>query len=74
MEVFCALAIAGTQAAALQITELVEHKQPIVAGASEVTIVGRSLLFDMDRVDAQDGKVFVASQKLSLKVSNLVGG
>ena len=47
-----AMNIAGTQGTPFQITELVEQEKGMVAGAAEVTIVRRSLLFAMGRADA----------------------
>jgi hypothetical protein len=45
-----AVDIAGTQAAPLQITELVEHEQRVQAPRPEMTIPRRSLLIAVDRV------------------------
>ena len=46
-----AVDIAGTQGAPFQIAELVEQEQRMVAGAAEVAVVGRALLFAMGRAD-----------------------
>jgi len=47
-----AVNVAGTQGTPFQIAELVEQKQGMIAGASEVTVVGRSFLVAMGRADA----------------------
>ena len=47
-----AINIAGAQRTPLKVTELVEQEQRMVAGAAEVIIVSRSLLFAMGRTDA----------------------
>ncbi len=47
-----AMNIAGAQRTPLKVTELVEQEQRMLAGAAEVTIVSRSLLFFMGRTDA----------------------
>ena len=44
--------VAGTQGTPFQITELVEQEQGMVAGASEVSVVGRSFLVAVGRADA----------------------
>ena len=41
--------VARTQHAAFQITELIEHEQRVIAGASEVPVVGRALLISVAR-------------------------
>ena len=46
------VAIAGAHRTPLKVTELVEQEQRMLAGAAEVTIVSRSLLFFMGRTDA----------------------
>ena len=45
--------VAGTQGAPFQITELVEQEQGMVASASEVSVVGCSLLVAVGRADAR---------------------
>jgi len=45
--------VARTQRAALQVAELVEHEQRVVAGAGEVAVVGGAFLFAMRRADAR---------------------
>jgi heme A synthase len=47
-----AVNVAGTQATPFQIAELVEQEKRMVAGAAEVTVVGRALLFAVGRADA----------------------
>ena len=44
-----AVDVAGPQDAALQVAELVEHEQRVVAGAAEVAVPGRALLLAMGR-------------------------
>ena len=48
----CGVHVARTQGAPFQIAELVEHEQRMIAGTSEVTVVGGSFLFAMGRADA----------------------
>ena len=43
----CGVHVARTQGAPFQIAELVEHEQRMIAGTSEVTVVGGSFLFAM---------------------------
>jgi hypothetical protein len=45
--------VAGAQATSLQVAELVEQKQGMVAGAAEVAVVGRALLVAIGRADAR---------------------
>ena len=45
--------VAGPQRAALQIAELVEHEEGMVAGAAEMTVVGGALLVAEGRADAR---------------------
>ena len=47
-----AMNIAEAQRTPLKVTERVEQEQRMLAGAAEVTIVSRSLLFFMGRTDA----------------------
>jgi hypothetical protein len=44
--------IAGAERAAFQITELVEHKERVVAGAFVVAVPDAQLLLAMSRTDA----------------------
>ena len=46
-----AVDITGSKHAPLQIAELVEHEEWMVAGATEVAVVGSALLFAMGRAD-----------------------
>ena len=46
-----AVHVARTQGATLQIAELVEHEQRVIARAAEVTVVGRALLVTVGRAD-----------------------
>ena len=46
-----AVDITGSKHAPLQITELVEHEEWMVAGATEVAVVGSALLFAMGRAE-----------------------
>ncbi len=39
-----AVHVAGAQRATLQVAELVEHEQRVIAGAAEVAVIGRALL------------------------------
>jgi hypothetical protein len=41
--------VAGAQEASLQVTELVEAEQRVIAGAAEMPIVSRSLLIAVGR-------------------------
>jgi hypothetical protein len=45
--------IAGTQRAAFQITELVEHEQRVIAGASVMAVPDAHLLFAVGRAHAR---------------------
>ncbi len=47
-----AVNVAGTQGTPFQIAELVEQEKGMIAGASEVTVVGLSFLVAMGRADA----------------------
>ena len=44
--------VAGPQGTSLQVTELVEHEQRVIAGAAEVAVVGRAFLLAMSGADA----------------------
>ena len=46
-----AVHVAGAQRATLQVAELVEHEQRMIAGAAEVAVVGRALLLAECRAD-----------------------
>ena len=46
-----AVHIAGAKRAALQIAELVEHEQRMIAGAAEMAVVGRAFLLAMGRAN-----------------------
>jgi len=48
-----AVHVAGTQRAAFQIAELVEHEQRMIAGASVMTVPDAHLLLPMGRADAR---------------------
>ena len=48
-----AVNVAGTQGAALQIAELVEHEQRMIAGAFVMAVPDAHLLFAMGRADAR---------------------
>ena len=39
-----AVHVAGAQRATLQVAELVEHEQRVIAGAAEVAVIGRARL------------------------------
>ena len=39
-----AVHVVGAQRATLQVAELVEHEQRVIAGAAEVAVIGRALL------------------------------
>jgi hypothetical protein len=56
-----AVDVARPQGTALEVAELVEHEQRMVAGAAEVTVVGRTLLLAPGRalraVDVEDDTV-----------------
>ncbi len=56
-----AVDVAGAQGAALQVAELVEHEQRVIAGAAEVAVVGRAFLLAMGRAD---GAVHVEHDQL----------
>jgi hypothetical protein len=43
--------VAGAQRTTLQVAELVEHEQRVIAGAAEMTVVGRAFLLAMGRAD-----------------------
>jgi hypothetical protein len=45
--------VAGTQRAAFEVAELVEQEQGMTAGATEVAVVGRSLMVTVGRADAR---------------------
>ncbi len=44
--------VAGTQGTPFKVAELVKEEKGMIAGASEVSVVGRALLFAMGRADA----------------------
>ena len=44
-----AMDVAGTQGVSLQIAELVEHEKRVVAGTSEMAVVGRAFLITVGR-------------------------
>ena len=44
--------VAGTKRTPLQVAELVEHEQWVIAGAAEVAVVGRALLLAVGGADA----------------------
>ncbi len=44
-----AVDVAGAQQAALQVTELVEAEQRVIAGAAEMAVVSRALLITVSR-------------------------
>ena len=46
-----AVHVAGAQRATLQVAELVEHEQRVIAGAAEVAVTGRALLLAECRAD-----------------------
>ena len=46
-----AVHVAGAKRAALQIAELVEHEQRMIAGAAEMAVVGRAFLLAMGRAN-----------------------
>ena len=46
-----AVHVAGAQRATLQVAELVEHEQRVIAGAAEVAVIGRALLLTECRAD-----------------------
>ena len=48
-----AVNVAGTQSAAFQITELIEHEQRVITGASVMAVPDAILLFAMRRADAR---------------------
>jgi hypothetical protein len=45
--------VAGAQRRTLQIAELIEHEQRMVAGTGEVAVVGGAFLLAMGRADAR---------------------
>jgi hypothetical protein len=45
--------VARTQRRTLQVAELVEHEQRVIAGAGELAVVGSAFLIAMGRADAR---------------------